>query len=226
MSRSTDFWPTGTVYGCLLNFRAELAQLGDQVMQPPYQRAPTAPVLYVKTANTWSANGDDIPVDPQYSDVEVGASIAMVMGSLPAPGRAVGGLDRVVAYVLVNDLSLPHASFFRPPVKSKCQDGFLGVGSQGLRTAAAGNPADFTLEVRINGALRQSITFTDLVRDAGRLVDDVGAFMGLREGDLLMLGCAPGRPLARAGDRIEIHAPALPALGTLCNHLRLGAQTT
>ena len=219
MNRSAAFWPAGTVYGCLLNFRAELARLGDQVTQLPYKAAPTAPVLYIKTANTWSASGDDIPVDPQYPDIEMGASIAMVMGPAPAPGMQARGLDRVAAYVLVNDLSVPHASFFRPPVKFKCQDGFLGVGGHCLDAHAAGDPGDFTLEVRINGGLRQQLAFSDLVRDAARLVDDVSDFMGLREGDLLMLGCAPGRPLARVGDLIEIHAPTLPALGTLRNRL-------
>ena len=219
MNRSTAFWPAGTVYGCLLNFRAELKQLGEQVLLPPYKAAPAAPVLYIKTANTWSANGDDIPLDPHYLDVEVGASIALVMGPSPAPGLDVRGLARVAAYVLVNDLSLPHASFFRPPVKFTCQDGFLGVGDRRLDARAAGDPADFRLEVHINGDLRHSVAFSDLVRDAARLVDDVGDFMGLSEGDLLLLGCAPGRPLARVGDLIEIHAPALPALGTLCNGL-------
>ncbi len=219
MNRSNAFWPTGTVYGCLLNFRAELVQLGEQVTQPPYKAAPRAPVLYIKTANTWSANGDEIPVDTQYQDIEVGASIAMVMGPAPAPGHAVRGLARVAAYVLVNDLSLPHASFFRPPVKFKCQDGFLGVGDQRLDARAAGDPADFVLEVHINGDLRHQLVFSDLVRDAACLIDDVGDFMGLREGDLLMLGCAPGRPLARVGDLIEIHAPAVPALGLLRNRL-------
>jgi len=219
MTRSRDFWPSGTVYGCLLNFRAELHQLGDQVALPPYKAAPMAPVLYVKTANTWSANGDDIPVDPQYPQIEVGASIAMVIGRCPAPGVVARDLDRVAAYVLVNDLSVPHASFFRPPVRFKCQDGFLGVASSAVPAAAAGDPAAFTLEVRINGALRQSVAFTDLVRDAAQLVHDVSAFMSLCEGDLLLLGCAPGRPLARVGDTIDISSPGLPVMGSLCNTL-------
>ena len=38
--------------------------------------------------------------------------------------------------------------------------------------------------------------------------------MTLGEGDLLMLGCDVGRPLARAGDVVEIK---MPALGTLTN---------
>ena len=51
------FMPTGTVYGTLLNFKTELAAMQPQMNQPPYKAPPQAPVLYIKPANTWSANG-------------------------------------------------------------------------------------------------------------------------------------------------------------------------
>ena len=200
------YMPQGTVYGTLLNFRAELQALAPKMNEPPYQSPPKAPVLYIKPANTWSADGTAIPVPPRASEVEVGATVAMVM---QAPGQ-VGG------YVLMNDLSLPHASFFRPPVRFKCLDGFLGVGSRLLDAAAAGDPSRFRLEVRINGALRQTLDFSNLVRDAQRLLADVSEFMTLGAGDALMLGCDAGRPLARVGDRIDIDGAVL---GTLANTL-------
>ncbi len=197
-----SFLPTGTVYGTLLNFRGEIDAMAPQMSQPPYQAAPTAPVLYVKTANTWSASGASIPVPARVPKVEVGATIAMVMGK---DGQVAG-------YVLMNDLSIPHASFFRPPVKYKCLDGFLGVGAQAVPADRAGDPASFTLEVRINGAVRQSVNVANLVRNASQLLADVGEFMTLRAGDVLMLGCDAGRPLAKVGDRIEISAPGFPTL--------------
>jgi 5-oxopent-3-ene-1,2,5-tricarboxylate decarboxylase / 2-hydroxyhepta-2,4-diene-1,7-dioate isomerase len=43
--------------------------------------------------------------------------------------------------------------------------------------------------------------------------------MTLQAGDVLMLGCGARRPLARAGDRIDIYAPGVPALGLLTNTL-------
>jgi len=197
--------PTGTVYGTLLNFRSELEALGEQVNQPPYKAPPKAPVLYVKTANTFSPNGARITLPGHVPEVEVGATVAMVM---KAPGEVAG-------YVLMNDLSVPHASLFRPPVKFKCLDGFLGVGDE-LRAASAGNPSGFVLEVRVNGVLAQTVRFDRLVRDARQLLADVGEFMTLRAGDALMLGCDTGRPRAKAGDRIELRAEGF---GTLVNTL-------
>jgi 5-oxopent-3-ene-1,2,5-tricarboxylate decarboxylase/2-hydroxyhepta-2,4-diene-1,7-dioate isomerase len=201
-----SWMPSGTVYGTLLNFSGELKALAPQMSQPPYKAPPKAPVLYVKTANTWSAHGAAIAVPARVPEVEIGATIAMVIG---AAGTVAG-------YVLMNDLSIPHASFFRPPVKFKCLDGFLGIGERLVPASEAGNPSGFVLEVRINGELKQTVNFKHLVRDAVRLLADVGEFMTLRPGDVLMLGCDAGRPLGRAGDRINISAPGF---GTLSNRL-------
>ena len=76
------FMPTGTVYGTLLNFKAELAAMQPQMNQPPYKAPPQAPVLYVKPANTWSANGASIAVPARVPEVEIGATIAMVMSTI------------------------------------------------------------------------------------------------------------------------------------------------
>lgn len=203
---SLPWLPFGTVYGTLLNFRAELNALGPRLDEPPYKGAPKAPVLYIKTANTWTPHGRPIALPPAVQQVEVGATIAMVMAS----ARTVAG------YVLMNDLSLPHdgasGGFFRPPVKHRCLDGFLGIGPAMRPAIDAGDPSRFSLEVRINDEVRQQVSFAGLQRDAATLLRDVSEFMTLRAGDVLMLGCDVGRPMARAGDRIDIVAPGFAAL--------------
>ncbi len=211
MSANDSFMPTGTVYGTLLNFKAELAAMQPKMSQPPYKAPPQAPVLYIKTANTWSANGASIAVPARVPDVEIGATIAMVVS---------GGLNSQIRYVLMNDFSIPHSSFFRPPVKFKCLDGFLGVGSQMIETDM---PQDFKLEVRMNGDLVQGLDFSQLVRSASQLLADVSEFMTLHDGDVLMMGCDcllnGKRPVAKVGNVITISSPSHPALGTLSNTL-------
>lgn len=194
----------GTVYGTLMNFRSELDALGERASQPPYQAPPKAPVLYMKPANTWTENGGSIAIPAGVAEVTVGATVAMLMKS----AREVAG------YVLMNDVSLPQDSFFRPPVKANCLDGFLGIGDRIRARNEAGDPAVFKLEVRVNGNLVQTVRFSQLVRPADQLLADVSEFMTLGEGDMLMLGCDVDRPRVRAGDRVEIK---MPALGTLTN---------
>jgi 5-oxopent-3-ene-1,2,5-tricarboxylate decarboxylase/2-hydroxyhepta-2,4-diene-1,7-dioate isomerase len=196
--------PRGTVYGTLLNFRSEYDALAPRMHEPPYKAPPQAPVLYVKPANTFSAHGAAIPVPERVPQVEVGATVGLVMKSA----------REVQACVLMNDLSVPHASFFRPPVKFKCLDGFLGVGTpvDGI------DPERLVIEVRIDGQAVQTVRFSSgaLVRDPQRLLADVAGFMTLGEGDVLMIGCDAPRPLAAAGSRIELHCAGL---GVLANTL-------
>jgi 5-oxopent-3-ene-1,2,5-tricarboxylate decarboxylase / 2-hydroxyhepta-2,4-diene-1,7-dioate isomerase len=194
----------GTVYGTLMNFRGELDALAGKMNEAPYQAPPQAPVLYVKPANTWTENGGRIAIPAGAGEVAIGATVAMVMQS----AREIAG------FVLMNDVCLPHDSFYRPPVKFNCRDGFLGIGDRIRPRNEAGDPAVFKLEVRVNGELKQTVRFSQLVRTADKLLADVSEFMTLGEGDLLMLGCYVGRPLARAGDVVEIK---MPALGTLTN---------
>lgn len=207
----------GTVYGVLLNAHAEWHSAQALMNDAPYKAPPIAPVLYVKTANTWTACEGAIAVPSDVPQVEVGATLGVVMG---AHGQA-------KAYVLLNDVSVPHTvaqqGFYRPPVKYKNLDGFLGVGAQAVHAEAISNPNGLQLEVRINKVLQQTVDLSTMRRQATALMEDVNDFMTLRDNDVLMLGldiCTQGtyagrRPLAQAGDVIEISAPQAPALGVM-----------
>lgn len=201
-----NFLPFGTVYGTLLNFRREVDAWQDRAQQPPYKAAPQAPVLYVKTANTWTTHGQPIAVPASVPQVEIGATAGLVMGAA----------NTVAQVVLMNDLSVPHASFFRPPVKFKCLDGFLGIGAQAVALASVADLSALRLTVKVNGAVVHEVDFAQLVRSPSQLVADVSAFMTLRAGDVLMVGCdvlpSGVRPLAAVGDRIDIDAPGFPTL--------------
>ena len=223
---TTQYWPQGTVYGTLLNFKAERAEMAAQMTEPPHKTPPQAPVLFIKTANTFNTSGSTVQVPAKVPEIEIGATFGMIIGrnkAVAQSNRAQAAPDnianQVAGFVLMNDLSIPHASFFRPPVKFKCLDGFLGVGPQLVPTELAGDPALFKLEVRINGVLKQTIDFSTLHRDALTLLGDVNEFMTLQAGDVLMLGCDAGRPLAKVGDCIDISAPGFPAFGTLSHTL-------
>ena len=210
-------WPIhGTVYGVLLNGQAEWRAAEALMAQAPYKAPPQAPVLYIKTANTWSANDCTITLPRNVAEVEIGITLAAVMAA-----------DHVRGFVLLNDVSLPHdvhaQGFYRPPVKSKCIDGFLGVGPALLPATDLPTPHTHALELRINGELQQRFSLAHLRRDLPTLLHDVSEFMTLQAGDVLMLGldiCTEGdhagrRPRVRSGDVVEIHMPGVSGLGVL-----------
>lgn len=203
------YLPTGTVYGTLLNFQREHALWAPRMSEAPYKAPPQAPVLYIKTANTFTPAGHAIALPPGVAEVEVSASLGLVAGE----GGAVAGC------VLFNDVAIPHESYYRPPVKFRCVDGFLGVGREVVSLDAVGGLAGLgamTLELRVHGVLKQVISLADLVRDAATLWADVNAFQSMRPGDVLMLGTdclADGnRPRAKVGDAVEITAAGFKPL--------------
>lgn len=194
--------PAGTVYGTLLNFRREHALWAPRMNDAPYKAPPQAPVLYIKTANTFTPAGQSISL-PAGAPVQVAASLGLVMGD-----------HGVLGAVLFNDVAIVHESYYRPPIKTRCVDGFLGVGFQCVPLAQLGGLAglaELQIELHINGVHQQTTALTDLLRDAAMLLEDVNEFMTLRPGDVLMLGSdclADGtRPLVQAGDTVEIAAP-------------------
>jgi 5-oxopent-3-ene-1,2,5-tricarboxylate decarboxylase/2-hydroxyhepta-2,4-diene-1,7-dioate isomerase len=194
--------PAGTVYGTLLNFQREHALWAPRMNDAPYKAAPQAPVLYIKTANTFTPAGQAIAL-PVGAPVQVTASLGLVIGDSGVQGA-----------VLFNDVAIAHESYYRPPIKARCVDGFLGVGPACVpltQLCGLAGLADLQIELHINGVHRQTTALADLVRDATTLLADVSEFMGLRPGDVLMLGSdclADGtRPLVHAGDTVEITAP-------------------
>ena len=199
------YWPQGTVYGALLNFKKEWNLRAPQMPEAPYKGAPKAPVLFIKTANTFTASGDNIAIPSNVPEVDVGANLAWVFGANA----------RVVACVLVNDLSIPHESYYRPPVKYKCVDGVLGVGAQAKSVAEVQTDA-VVLTVKVNGQTVQSVNYADTVRVSQRLLADISEFMTFQEGDVLLLGsdCLPDgkRPRVKVGDVVEISAPGFESL--------------
>ena len=199
------YWPQGTVYGALLNFQQEWNLRAPQMPEAPHKGAPKAPVLFIKTANTFSASGGSIAIPSAVSDVDVGANLAWVFGADAKP----------VACVLVNDVSIPHESYYRPPVKFKCVDGFLGVGSKALGIAQVKTDA-VVLTVKVNGKEVQRVNYADTVRKSQTLLTDISEFMTFQEGDVLLLGsdCLPDgkRPRAKVGDVVEISAEGFDTL--------------
>ena len=204
----TPWTPQGTVYGTLLNFRREWDLWSDRMTQDPHKAPPKAPVLYVKTANTFCPAGQDLLLQDGVSEVDIGATLGLVMGEQA----------QVVGAVLLNDWSVPHTSYYRPPVKFRCRDGFLALPAQVTPCSQADALAQQRIEVRRNGELVQTVQMSELVRELPTLLADVGEFMTLQPGDVLMVGTdclADGtRPRAKAGDRVEISAPGFSTVTT------------
>jgi 5-oxopent-3-ene-1,2,5-tricarboxylate decarboxylase/2-hydroxyhepta-2,4-diene-1,7-dioate isomerase len=205
----------GTVYGSLLNFRDALEALGGALNRPPYKAPPKAPILYIKPRNTIAADGDAIVVPAGVEALEIGASLGLVIGRTACRVSEAQALEFVSGFVAVNDISVPHASYYRPSMRFKCRDGFCPIGVPVPR-AAVGDPNTLTLRVEIDGVEQQRRSLSGLIRPAERLIAEVSEFMTLHPGDVLMVGVPGGAPQARAGQRVGV---AIDGVGRVQNTL-------
>lgn len=203
---------SGTVYGTLLNHRTALAALGDEVNRPPYHGAPRAPVLYIKPRNTLAASGEPVRVPPAVPELEIGANLGMVLGRAASRVAQADALEHVAGYLIVNDVSVPHASFYRPAIRCQARDGFCPLGPRIVPRSAVADPDALTIRVYVDGVLRQSATTSQLVRPAARLLAEVSDFMTLAPGDVLALGAAAPAPRVRVGQEVRIEIDGLGRL--------------
>jgi 5-oxopent-3-ene-1,2,5-tricarboxylate decarboxylase/2-hydroxyhepta-2,4-diene-1,7-dioate isomerase len=207
--------PSGTVYGCLLNHAPALAALGDAVHQAPYKAPPKAPVLYIKPRNTLAGDGQAVVLPAGAPALQVGAALGLVIGRTACRVAPADALDHVAGAVIVNDLSLPHDSYYRPSVRFKAQDGFCTIGSRMVALADLPAPVDgLGVRVFVDGAPVQTTSTGDRLRGAAQLLADVSEFMTLQPGDVLMLGVSHGAPLAGAGQTVAIEIDGLGRLST------------
>ncbi len=200
---------SGTVYGVLANDPALVASLGDAVDQPPYKAPPRAPVLYLKPRNTLAASGGRVVLPAGDSGFEVGACLGLVVGRTACRVSAEAAPAHLAGFVAVADLSLPHASYYRPSLRFKARDGSCIVGAKLSPASAVSRPDDLRVEVWVDGQRVQTASTAGRTRGAAQLLADVSAFMTLRPGDILLLGPSHGAPVARAGQRFAVRIAGL-----------------
>ena len=205
---------TGTVYGTLLNHRPALTALGDSVDKPPYKAAPKAPILYIKPRNALASANETVHVPDVVKDLEVGAALGIVIGRTACRVEEGQALAYVAGYTIVNDISVPHESFYRPSIRFKARDGFCPIGPRVAGTDEIRDPDRVPVRVFVDDVLVQSTSTADMIRPVAKLIADVTDFMTLAPGDVLMLGVAAGAPRVRAGQRAVIELEGIGRLET------------
>ena len=205
---------SGTVYGALLNHRTALAALGQSVNEPPYKAPPRAPVLNVKPRNTLSFDGDSVLVPADAPELEVGANLAIVIGRSACRLSEANAFDHVAGYLILNDVSVPASSQYRPNVRNRARDGFCPLGPGVVARALVPDPDSLGSRVFVDGRLAASANTSGLIRGVARLLVDVTDFMPLAPGDVLAVGAAVPAPRVRAGQEVRVEIDKLGSVTT------------
>jgi 5-oxopent-3-ene-1,2,5-tricarboxylate decarboxylase/2-hydroxyhepta-2,4-diene-1,7-dioate isomerase len=185
-----------SVIGVALNFAAS---------QPP----PQAPVLYLKTPNTWIKPGDHIPCPSGLPGLRCAGTLGIVISRHACRVAAGNAFDFIAGFTVVNDVSIPHDSLFRPAIRQRCFDASCAIGET---CPQINGQSAFEIGVVINNVLRSVANTSALVRSIPSLIQDISEFMTLREGDILLVGEPETSPVAHPGDNVRVEIPGVGAI--------------
>lgn len=215
MSRALNNVATGTLFGVALNYQGLLNHRIAEFEQPPYQKPPVKPVLFIKTPNTHNRQYG-VVVYPKRERLQPGPALGVVIGKDASRVSIESAMEYVAGYTIVNEFSLPEDSYYRPAVKAKCRDGFCSLGPEFVDRDRVANPHQLELKLFVNGVLRQQNSTANFVRTIPQLIAEISEFMTLHEGDVLITGTPEGRVDVLPGDTIEVE---ISGLGRLVNHI-------
>ena len=199
----------GTIYGAALNDREQCAHLAAAFEKPPYNKPPQRPVLYIKPRNCLMGDAGAIPLPSDLACVEASPSLALLIGRDATRVPPQAALEHVAGACLALDIGESGSSYYRPPVRQRCRDGFLRLGAMAVfeQGILAGK-----IDITVNEKSAGHWPMGRLVRGAAQLIADVTSFMTLAAGDLLLIGLPHDAPCLADGDRIAIEMNGLPSL--------------
>jgi 5-oxopent-3-ene-1,2,5-tricarboxylate decarboxylase / 2-hydroxyhepta-2,4-diene-1,7-dioate isomerase len=209
---------TGAIYGVLLNYKGEWERFREQMTKPPYHHPPSAPVLYMKPSNTVNVHGGCIPLPDDESELQVGAALGVVIGQTATKVAKERVFDYIDGYTIVNDVTIPHETIYRPAVKERSRDGFAPMGPWVVEKKEVVDPDSLDIRVFVNGRLVQHNNTKHLMRPVASLLADITEFMTLYPGDVLLVGVPEGAPLVKAGDHVRIEIEKIGSLENTVVH--------
>lgn len=214
MARTLDEAAHGTLLGIALNYKGLLERRLEEFDQPPYQKPPVKPVLFIKTPNTRNANGQPVVFPAGVERLQPGPALGVVIGKRASRVSQAEAMSHVAGYTIVNEFSLPEDSYYRPAVKAKCRDGFCPIGPEVVDVSAISDPNALTLRLYVNGEVRQENSTANWVRTIPQLIAELSEFMTLDEGDVLITGTPEGRVDVQPGDTVVVE---ITGMGKLTN---------
>ena len=197
-----------------LNYAGHYEQLAAAFHQPPYKQPPRQPVFFIKPVNTLAGHLDETPCPEGVDRIYTGAGLAFVIGRTASRVAREQGLDYINGYTIYNDFTLAEDSYFRPPVTTKCLDGYGPVGPYIVDREEITDPQDLEIKTYVNGELRQAASTTDMRLETPAIVEALTEFMTLTPGMVVVSGFPPGRVAVQPGDEVRVE---IEQIGSLVN---------
>lgn len=188
--------PAGKLIALGRNYRAHAREMGSSGQEPP--------LLFLKPATALVSDGGQV-IRPAYSlrlEPEVELVVAIGRGGRRIPART--ALDHVLGYAVGLDMTL------RDVQSEAKRRGHPWTVAKGFDTSAplsaivpaarAGDPREMTIELVVNGDLRQRGRVADMILPVPQVIAFVSRIFTLEAGDLIFTGTPEGVACVFPGD--------------------------
>jgi len=187
-------------------------------------KAPEAPLLFGKFANTLCGGGDAIVLPAGIGHVDAEAELAVVIGGRASAVPLSDAAGVIAGFTCANDVSAREAQFGDGQwFRGKGYDSFCPVGPRVVPFAEL-DPSDLRIRQRLNGEVIQDARTSALIFGIPFLVSYISHVLTLEPGDLILTGTPVGvgyfrepRLALRPGDVVEVE---LEGIGILRNEVR------
>ena len=189
------------------NYRDHAAEMGGE--------APSEPLLFLKPNTSVVGPGDAIVLPRQSEHVEFEGELAVVIGSIAKNVSEADAATVVFGYTIANDVTardLQHRD--GQWTRAKGFDTFCPLGPF-IETEFVVSSG--TVETRVNGVVRQSGSFGDMVHSVASVIAYASSVFTLLPGDVILTGTPAGVGPIVSGDTVEVE---IAGIGTLSNSVR------
>ncbi|MFQ5676287.1 MAG: fumarylacetoacetate hydrolase family protein, partial [bacterium] len=193
------------------NYKAHAEELGNK---PPQE-----PLFFSKAPSSIIAHDETIRVPNGVGRVDFEGELAIVISKKGSHIPVSKAFEFVAGYSILNDvtardLQKSDIEARRPWFRSKSFDTFCPFGQFLVSTESIGNYRDLTLQLSLNGEVRQKALVSDMIFSIEEIVSYISKFCTLMPGDVIATGTPAGVAPMRAGDTVEIE---VTHIGTLKN---------
>jgi len=179
-------------------------------------KAPEEPIIFMKPPSALIGNGDNIVYPKGVTQLDYEGELAVIIKKTARRVAEKDTFDYILGYTCFNDVTARDLQRKDGQwTRAKSFDTFCPVGPR-IIPAAKFNPADVKIEVRLNGAVKQSSSTKNMIFKIPRIISFISGIMTLNPNDIIATGTPVGVGPMNVGDTIEV---IIEGIGMLKNQV-------
>ncbi len=193
------------------NYADHAKELGNAI--------PDEPVVFQKANSSIIGPGASIVLPTAIGQVDHEGELLVVIGTGGRDIPLETALSHVAGYSIINDVTARAKSKALqakgyPWFLAKCRDTFGPIGPVVVAASSLAEQFPLTIDVTVNGTLRQHGTTDQMIHDVAALIHFLSTVTELMPGDCIATGTPSGVGPLVAGDSVTV---IISGIGTLTN---------